>query len=121
MCGGYQCTTDKNIPSVSPAFCKDSDVNSQSHVPFLEPAVSTCPGQLPTLKWKPVFKRGPLNKNAIILRIIVFFSLYFNIISFKTENKCVHILIKTFNYIVSCQLEPNNYFFFYFSFELTIN
>lgn len=23
------------------------------------PAVSTCPGQLPTLKWKPVFNKGP--------------------------------------------------------------
>lgn len=66
VCGGYQCATDKNIPSVSPEALKLSDDSSQSHVPFLLPAVSTCPGQFPTLKWKPVFSRGPKNVSDLM-------------------------------------------------------
>lgn len=59
VCGGYQCATDKKMPSESPEALRLSEDSSQSQVPFLLPAVSTWPGQLPTLKWNPVFNRGP--------------------------------------------------------------
>lgn len=47
------------MPSESPEAARSSLVSTQSHVPFLLPAVSTCPGQFPTLKWKPVLSSGP--------------------------------------------------------------
>lgn len=65
VCGGYQWATDKKIPSESPEARKLSDESNQSQVPFLLPAVSTWPGQFPTLKWNPVLSRGPMKKLII--------------------------------------------------------
>jgi len=62
VCGGYQWATDRKMPSESPEAARSSLVSTQSHVPFLLPAVSTCPGQFPTLKWKPVLRSGPANE-----------------------------------------------------------
>jgi hypothetical protein len=50
------------MPSESPEVARSSLVSTQSQVPFLLPAVSTCPGQFPTLKWKPVLRSGPANE-----------------------------------------------------------
>lgn len=49
----------RKIPSDTLDSFNASELSSQSHAPDLIPAVSTCPGQLPTLKWKPVFSSGP--------------------------------------------------------------
>ena len=62
VCGGYQWATDRKMPSESPEDARSSLVSTQSHVPFLLPAVSTCPGQFPTLKWKPVLRSGPASE-----------------------------------------------------------
>ena len=62
VCGGYQWATDRKMPSESREAARSSLVSTQSHVPFLLPAVSTCPGQFPTLKWKPVLRSGPASE-----------------------------------------------------------
>lgn len=72
VCGGYQCATDRNMPSESPDARRLRDDSNQSHVPFLLPAVSTCPGQLPTLKWKPVFSNGPTNICQLFIKKCIF-------------------------------------------------
>lgn len=41
VCGGYQCATERNIPSESPDFFRVSAVSSQSQVPTFEPGAST--------------------------------------------------------------------------------
>lgn len=49
----------KKIPSDAFESFRASELSIQSHAPVRMPAVSTWPGQLPTLKWKPVFNNGP--------------------------------------------------------------
>lgn len=49
----------RKMPSLALLSFKESELSSQSQTPCLIPAVSTWPGQLPTLKWKPVLSSGP--------------------------------------------------------------
>lgn len=67
--GGYQWTKLRNIPSEETGDFKSCSVIIQLQKPFRTPAVSIRPGQLPTLKWNPVFKSGPkLSKNTCKLK-----------------------------------------------------
>lgn len=49
----------RKMPSLALLSFSESELSSQSQTPCLIPAVSTWPGQLPTLKWKPVLSSGP--------------------------------------------------------------
>lgn len=62
--GGYQWAMLKNMPSDALESFSASDVRIQSQAPIRLPTVSTCPGQLPTLKWKPVFNNGPAGEDT---------------------------------------------------------
>lgn len=49
----------RKMPSLALLSFSESELSSQSQTPCLMPAVSTWPGQLPTLKWNPVLSSGP--------------------------------------------------------------
>lgn len=114
----------KNIPSDAVESFRASELSIQSHAPVRLPAVSTWPGQLPTLKWKPVFNNGPAGLdtnstniccdvpmlNTLMWTIVIAFDLnlfaffWFYWISFECSLEFVPIIFFSFRFGIFYQV-----------------